>query len=191
MGKQDLQHGDEHEKKVVRRVLNGDVASFEFLVMRYQGPVYSLACRMMGNMDEAADVAQEAFIRAYEKLDRFDLSKRFFPWLYAITLNVARDQLRKRGRDTAVGVEHLDQLPAHLSGDEQESMQRHIDVGLVYESMQSLPPEYREALILRFKHEFSMKEISESLGLSVSGAKMRVSRGLDMLRTMFEEKFHD
>ncbi|WP_319542068.1 sigma-70 family RNA polymerase sigma factor [uncultured Pseudodesulfovibrio sp.] len=92
------------EAEIVREVLLGDTQAFGLLVRKYQGPVYNLMLRMSGDADMAADLAQEAFTRAYEKLETFNLRKRFFPWLYSVSLNLARDWLRKRGRDMHVFV---------------------------------------------------------------------------------------
>jgi len=95
---------EEHEIEIVRHVLEGDVQAFELLVLRYQKPIYNLAFRATASEDSAADLTQEAFAKAYERLERFDRSKRFFPWLYTIAVNVVRDHLRKLGRDRTVGV---------------------------------------------------------------------------------------
>ena len=183
---------DQREAEIVRDVLLGDVQAFGLLVREYQGPVYSLMLRMSGDVDMAADLAQDAFTRAYERLGTFNQGKRFFPWLYSVSINLARDWLRKKGRDVHVYVEDAVVLARREDlPDEQGMIHDHMDGGKAFEIVQKLDPKYREALILRFKYDFSMKEVAQSLGVTVSGAKMRVSRGLDMVRHQFDEGNND
>ena len=180
---------ESRETELIREVLAGDPAPFEVLVRRYQGPVYNLMLRNAGDGIVAEDLAQEAFIRAYSRLETFRLGSRFFPWLYSLSLNVVRDWLRKNGRDFHVFMEQ----PSVMVRDEdrpdaERSMMDRLDGAKAFEAVMELPPAYREALILRFRHDLSMAEVAHALDISVSGAKMRVSRGLDMLRSRFKEE---
>lgn len=182
----------ERETEIVREVLLGDAQAFETLVREYQGVVYSLMLRMVGDGPLAADLAQEAFTRAYQRLETFTLGKRFFPWLYSLGLNVARDSLRKQGRDIHVFMDDATVMVRREDVvDSQSAMDDHLDGKKAFEYVMALAPKYRESLILRFRHELSMKEIAGALGITVSGAKMRVSRGLEMLREQFKEEFND
>lgn len=90
---------ESREAEIIREVLLGDAQAFEALVRKYQGPVYNLMLRKVGDVDVAADLSQEAFLRAYLRLETFTLGKRFFPWLYSVSMNVARDWFRKKGLD--------------------------------------------------------------------------------------------
>jgi RNA polymerase sigma-70 factor (ECF subfamily) len=142
---------------------------------------------MVGSSDRAADLTQETFIRAYQKLERFHPGKRFFPWLYSIGLNLARDSARKNTRDLKTG-STLD--PESISGcnypgDQHDSMCESLEFLRLEKALDELPVIYREALILRYHDECSMREIAAALNLSVSAAKMRVHRGLDMLREQY------
>lgn len=180
---------ESRESEIIREVLLGDAQAFGTLVRRYQGPVYNLMLRYTGDVDEAADVAQEAFVRAYERLESFKLGKRFFPWLYALAMNVARDWLRKKGRDAHVFMEDASVMMSDADrGDSQAAMDGRLDGAKAFEAILKLEPNYREVLILRFRHEFSIQEIAETLGLGVSAVKMRISRGLDMIRQEFQEE---
>lgn len=179
---------ESRETEIIREVLLGDAQAFGTLVRRYQGPVYNLMLRYTGDADEAADVAQEAFIRAYEKLESFKLGKRFFPWLYALAMNVARDWLRKKGRDVHVYMEDATVMLDDAGRDSQQGMEGRLDGAKAFEAIMRLEPKYREALILRFRHEFSMQEIAETLEIGLSAAKMRISRGLEMIRHEFQEE---
>ncbi|BCS88198.1 RNA polymerase sigma factor [Pseudodesulfovibrio sediminis] len=179
---------DKRETEIVKDVLLGDTQAFGLLVREYKGPVFNLMLRMVSDGDIAADLSQEAFVKAYEKLDSFKLGKRFFPWLYSIALNVARDWLRSNGRDKHVFMEDASvMVPPGDGQDTHKAIENRLDGGKAFEMVLALPTKYREALMLRYKYEFSMQEIATSLEISVSGAKMRVSRGLDMIRHQFDE----
>ena len=84
------------ENAIISSILAGDVDAFAVLVQRYQKPIFNLMIRITSCEEDAFDLTQETFIRAYEKLDRFKPSGRFFPWLYTIGMNLGRDFLRKR-----------------------------------------------------------------------------------------------
>ena len=180
--------GENRETELIREVLAGDPKPFEVLVRRYQGVIYNLMLRHAGGGDVAEDLAQEAFIRAYARLETFRLGNRFFPWLYALAMNVVRDWMRKNGRDFHVYMDDPAVMADQDGGpDTARTAQRNMDGGRAFEAVMGLAPKYREALILRFRHDLSMQEISRALGITVSGAKMRVSRGLELVRQQFEE----
>lgn len=183
---------ENREAELIREVLAGDPQPFEVLVRRYQGPVFNLMLRNVGKGDVAADLAQEAFIRAYTRLETFKFGNRFFPWLYSLSLNVVRDWMRKNGRDFHVFMEQPSVMVRDEDrSDSEQAMEDRLDGARAFEVVMQLAPKYREAVILRFRHDLSMPEIGRALGISVSGAKMRVSRGLDMVRLQFKEAFDD
>jgi RNA polymerase sigma-70 factor (ECF subfamily) len=178
---------EEREADIVRKVLLGDVQAFGLLVREYQRPVYNLMIRMVGNEDKAADLAQDAFTRAYEKLESFKPGRRFFPWLYSVSLNIARDWLRANGRDRLVFVEDASVMARQEdTPDEQDTLHARLDGAKAFDVVLTLDPKYREALILRYRYDFTMQEIARTLETSVSGAKMRITRGLDMVRQKFD-----
>jgi len=180
--------GESTETELIRAVLGGDPRPFETLVRRYQGPVYNLMLRQTGDGEVSADLAQEAFVRAYTRLETFRLGNRFFPWLYSLALNVVRDWMRKSGRDFHVFMEDPAVMAQGDAGEDAErAASRRLDGALAFEKVMGLAPKYREALILRFRHDLSMKEIGLALDITVSGAKMRISRGLELVRQQLEE----
>jgi RNA polymerase sigma-70 factor (ECF subfamily) len=179
---------DNDEQSCIDRVLRGEVNAFGPLVERYQKPIFNLMYRMAGSSDKAADLTQETFIRAYQKLERFHPGRRFFPWLYSIGLNLARDSARKKTWDLERG---LPLNPESLSGcnspgDQHDRMCESLEFLRLEKALDELPVIYREALILRYHDEHSMRDIAAALNLSVSAAKMRVHRGLDMLREHYK-----
>lgn len=178
---------EKREAEIVRRVLLGDVQAFGALVREYQSPVYNLMFRMVGDKEKAADLAQDAFTRAYERLDSFKPGRRFFPWLYSVSLNIARDWLRANGRDRHVFVEDAAVLVREEDrADDRDALHDRMDGAKAFDIVMRLDAKYREALVLRYRYDFTMAEIAETLGTSLSGAKMRISRGLDMVRRKFD-----
>jgi RNA polymerase sigma-70 factor (ECF subfamily) len=148
--------------------------------------------RMTGDEEASADLAQDALVRAYEKLGSFNRRKRFFPWLYTLSLNVARDWLRKRGRDLHVFVEDAAVMVREQDRrDEAGALNDRLDGAKAFEAVMALDPKYREPLLLRYRYDFTMQEIAETMKISVSAAKMRLSRGLDMVRRQFDGGTHD
>jgi RNA polymerase sigma-70 factor (ECF subfamily) len=168
------------DQRVINRVLTGDTNAFAILVKRYQRPVFNLMFRVVGSTDQAADLTQETFIKTYENLERFRPGRKFFSWLYAIGLNVARDFVRKNKSHTQMDFEgfHGCQSP----GEQQDRLCEGLDFLRLEKSLGGLPLTYREALVLRYHEELPIREVAQTLNISVSAAKMRVKRGLEMLR---------
>jgi RNA polymerase sigma-70 factor (ECF subfamily) len=176
------------EDQLIRHILDGDAQAYAILVNRYQRPIFNLLLRMTGCRDTAADLAQEAFVKAYENLERFKLGEKFFPWLYAIAANLARDHWRRQQHAAS----HADTFRQALKDNpvivtaEEERLACLLDARRVRVCMERLPQDYREALILRFHEGLSMADIGKALGISTSGAKMRISRGIEKLRHLFK-----
>ena len=170
---------------LVSDILAGDVDAYAILVKRYQKPIFNLMMRTTSCEEDAFDLTQEAFVRAYEKLERFKPSGRFFPWLYTIGMNLARDFSRKT-KTRKIKKAELYEMQKSLSveSDLSKSLLERIDAQRVKEVLQDLPLEYREAVILRFHEGMSIREVALSIGISVSGAKMRIHRGLLKLRRL-------
>ena len=181
------------EQHCIDRVLRGEVNAFGPLVERYQKPIFNLMYRMAGSSDKAADLTQETFIRAYQKLERFHPGKRFFPWLYSIGLNLARDFARKNTCNLEVGSSLNPESfsGCNSPGEQHDRMCESLELLRLEKALHELPVIYREALILRYHDDCSMGDIAAALNLSVSAAKMRVHRGLDMLREHYKGGTHE
>jgi RNA polymerase sigma-70 factor (ECF subfamily) len=175
------------EQNTISRVLKGDVDAFAILVRRYQRPIFNLMCRMCGSVDLAADLAQETFIKAYEHLERFRPGARFFPWLYAIGLNHARDSHRKRKPSVDCREDHLWSNASCSPHEEHDRICQHLDYDHLDRALGALPLGYREALMLRYHEDLPVRDVAQALGISLSAAKMRLSRGLEMLRQRLRE----
>lgn len=172
---------------IVAEVLAGHVNAFEILVNRYQKPIFNLTYRMTGSYSDASDLAQETFIKAFEQLHRFQAGKRFFPWLYTIALNHSRNFLRTNRPGKLVPLEDGEAVTMTSSNDESDQdLCARLDGNRCFQALGKLPEETREALILRYREDLSMEEVAGVLKISVSGAKMRIHRGLKRLREILD-----
>ena len=180
----------EQEAAIVRKVLGGDANAFETLVLEYEKNVYNIALRMTGNSEDAADMTQEAFIKAYNSLQSFRGDSKFSVWLYRIVSNVCLDFLRSKNRRPTVSlsVEDDDGEDAQLDGaDESQSPELLRDRKLTRDSVRrgldSLPPDYRQILLLREIQGLSYDEIAQALSLEVGTVKSRIFRARKRLCT--------
>lgn len=177
------------EQTIISAILDGDADAYAMLVNRYEQPIFNMIYRMTGSREDAADLAQDAFIKAYEQLYRFRVGKRFFPWLYTIALNHTRNFLRRNRSGREVGVDDFEMhSDSDHAGHEEDRMCVQLDCGRIDGALLRLPWEYREAVVLRYREELPMEDIAAALSLSLSGAKMRVHRGLKKLREILETK---
>ena len=176
------------EAEIVVRVLKGDRQVYALLVEEYKSPIYNLAYRMTGNAEDTDDLTQETFIRAYQKLQQFDQDKKFFTWLYTIGINLIRNHLKKKARDitnpAAVRLFPELQIQGHERREEvilsEDRMIR------LEKTMQKLPVDLREAIILKFHQDLTFEEVAAVTGVSLSAVKMRIYRGLDQLKRLME-----
>ena len=180
----------EQEAAIVRKVLGGDANAFETLVLEYEKNVYNIALRMTGNSEDAADMTQEAFIKAYNSLQSFRGDSKFSVWLYRIVSNVCLDFLRSKNRRPTVSlsVEDDDGEDAQLDvADESQSPDLLLDRKLTRDSVRrgldSLPPDYRQILLLREIQGLSYDEIAQALSLEVGTVKSRIFRARKRLCT--------
>ena len=173
----------EQEAAAIRAVLDGDVNAFEVLVKEYEKNVYNLALRMTGNSEDAADMSQEAFIKAYNSLSSFRGDSKFSVWLYRIVSNVCLDYLRSRTRKPTVSLstENDDGEEVELDiADESQSPELLLDRSLTRDAVRrglaALPPDHREILLLREIQGLSYEEIAAALGLEAGTVKSRIFR---------------
>lgn len=161
---------------LVARCRSGDRGAFATLVERYGQPVFNAAFRMLGNRDEARDVAQTAFLKVLENLDRFDTRFRFFSWLYRIAMNEALDLLQQRGRTTELeDVYEADDDPARDAAATELGSR-------VQRELAALSPEHRAVLVLRHYQELSYEEIGRILELPDKTVKSRLFEARERLR---------
>lgn len=175
---------DADEAAAVARAKGGDGEAFRMLVERHGRTIYRLAYRITGRADEAEDVTQETFVRAYTQLGRFGERSSFATWLYRIAVNCALDALRARSRrEITAAPEMLEQLAGEVAQPSGESRLYARQVGVrVERALQLLTPQERAAFILRHYQGCSTGEIAEVLGVKANAAKHAVFRAVKKLR---------
>lgn len=167
------------ERRWLEQARQGDKAAFGKLIEAYQGPVYNLAYRMLNNSREAEEAAQEAFIRAWTRLESYNPKHKFSTWMLSITSNYCIDLIRKR---RAILLSIDEPLPSHPSlMSEKESGPEGKAIAADREDtvqtlLQELPEEYRQAVVLRYWYEHSYEEIADIMQTSVSAIKSRLFR---------------
>jgi len=180
------------DQQVIRAVMNGNVNAYSILVQQYQKSIFNLMYRVTGSYEDAKDLAQETFIKAYEKLDHFRMGARFFPWLYTIGYNHARNfvQRDKPFQQSSDG-DFENNSGLDYPSQQEERVLAQIDFLRIYQALEQLPMDHREAVILHYHEGLSMEDIATALQLSVSGAKMRVHRGIKKLREIILGDDHE
>jgi RNA polymerase sigma-70 factor, ECF subfamily len=176
-------------KKRIKQVIKGDQDAFGEIVEIYKNSVYQLCFRMLGNRQEAEDIAQEAFIRAYVHIKSFNQDLKFSTWLFRIATNLCIDRMRKKKPDyyldaEVAGTEGLtmySQIPSDtpLPENEVESLELH---DTVQKEILKLPEKYRSPIVLKYIEDLSLNEISEILDLPLGTVKTRIHRGREALR---------
>lgn len=171
------------EQHLIEQAMRGDQGAFGDLVRAYQSAVYNLCYRMLGERGEAEDAAQEAFLRAYAHLDRYDGDRSFRTWVLSIASNHCIDRLRKRRLTWLSLDESLPPHPALASdAEEPEDAVIHTERNQAIQAMLAeLTPEYRAAVVLRYWYDMSYTEIAEMLMTTESAIKSRLFRARQVL----------
>lgn len=175
------------DEELVARSIGGDSESFDQLILRWERPIYALAYRTIGREEEARDVCQETFLRAFRALPRFRGDAKFSSWLYRIALNLCRDWLRRERRTPTVQPpEGMDLMEMAVAAEPSESIENLVarkDLSrLVEKAMAFLPEEQRTAIVLKEYHGLTFQEIADLLGCPLSTVKTRLYQGLTVLR---------
>jgi RNA polymerase sigma-70 factor, ECF subfamily len=175
---------------MIATVLAGEIQLYHDLVRPYERSVYVMALSYMKNREDAEDVAQEAFVRAFRKLSSFRAKSKFSTWLISITINEARTRLR---RQALVRMEPLDQLPDEDKGISpallrdwreipSEAVERDEVRVLIQRAVEQLPEIYRQVFLLRDVEELTINETAEALNISIPSVKVRLHRARMMLQ---------
>lgn len=180
------------DEQLVKRSLQGDNEAFEELVVKYQNKIYALAYRYMGNEEDAYDMTQESFIKAYRSLRSFKGDSSFGTWMYRVATNVCLDELRRRKR--RIVSLSLDEPLATRDGDEveKEIPDTSPTADIIYEQkelsqyiqdvLNGMKPDHKTTIILRDIMELTYEEIAEVLNCNVGTVKSRLSRARESLR---------
>ena len=168
---------------LVQACLSGDNTAFGTLVDTYEDKLYNVALRITGSRDDAMDVTQSAFVKAYEKLNTFDPSYKFFSWIYRITINEALNLIKRRGRDAPL---HRDAV-APIANPERATSDAET-VHTVYRALDDLSPEHRAVVVLKHLEGMSYREIANLLEIPEKRVKSRLFTARQSLRALLVER---
>ncbi|HKJ67543.1 MAG TPA: RNA polymerase sigma factor [bacterium] len=180
------------ESSLVRKSKSGNSHAYGMLVRKYQAQILSLAYDLSGNYEDAQDLAQEAFIRAYERLPQFKEQSRFSTWLYRITVNLVMDFHRTRQRTTVESLQSMAyKLPADADSsayitDRTHRVARELRNEKIEAALAELTDHQRLAVVLKYFHEKSSPEIAEIMECSAATARTHIFRGLQKLKKLLQ-----
>jgi RNA polymerase sigma-70 factor (ECF subfamily) len=180
------------DEELVSAFRGGDLSAFDTLVKRWEKKIQGAVFRIMGSGEDARDLAQETFLRAYRGLPTFKSEARFSSWLYQIALNLCRDRLRQRRGKIMLSIEDLDPATAaridRSAASAQELVEARDTSRLVSGAMATLPEEQREVIVLKEYQGLTFQEIADTLDVPVSTVKTRLYRGLVQMREHLERQ---
>ena len=174
---------EQSDSVLVKQCLEGERKSYELLVKKYVKPIYNLAYRMVNDSDDAADISQAAFVKAYENLHTFDRNLKFFSWLYRIAINEALNFLEKR--------KPTDELTEELQSQEhtpEEAYHASERSEIIHQALQALSPEFRSVVVLRHYMDLTYTQMSAALGISEKKVKSRLFTARQRLRGLLSNK---
>jgi RNA polymerase sigma-70 factor (ECF subfamily) len=189
-----MEQASTEDARLVRETLAGSQTSFQLLVERYQGRMFSLVRSYMRNPVEVEDLVQETFLKAYGRLEGFQHQSSFSTWLYRIAVNTVLDHLKRRGRSPVQSVEDPDvasRPPASPAFSPDANMEREEIQRITHEVLEELPEIFRSVLVLREFEDLSYQEIADTLGISIGTVESRLFRARarfrDKLTTLFPD----
>jgi RNA polymerase sigma-70 factor (ECF subfamily) len=175
------------DAQIVAQVLQGNLAPYRLLVERHQSAVFNAAYRLLGHVEEAADISQEAFLRAYQALASFQTDRPLAPWLCRIAINLALNRLKQRqpalSLDEETGYE-----PPDLSAEPHTVLLQAEQQQILRQAILALPPEQRALIELRHFQDQSYEEIAADLGISLNNVKIRLFRARQQLRQTLQKE---
>ncbi len=173
------------DEELVALSIGGDDASFNQLVTRWERSIYALAFRMLGREEDAREICQETFLRAFRGIKGFKGQAKFSSWLYRIAVNLCRDWMRRERRSSMVIPLDAEGEPPQLDGslDTAEDVAVRRDLGrVITEAMTALSEEQRSTIVLKEYHGLTFREIADIQGCPLSTVKTRLYQGLSILR---------
>ncbi len=183
------------EAQLISRARNGDADSFELLIQNSRTKAYNIALRYMQNEEDAMDALQESYIKIFRALSRFKEESSFDTWVYRIVVNTCTDMLRKAKQSRSnISIfqkreddsDSIMEIPDSSESPER-SLERKEEMARIFSSIEMLPKEQREAILLRDVHGFTYEEIAGILSCSDGTIKSRISRGRMALRKLLLE----
>ena len=176
------------EPTLIRHAANGDAAAWEPLVLAHQEAVFRLSYLLLGDPDDAEDIAQETFLRAWNHLKRFDTMRPLRPWLLSIASNLASNRRRSAGRYLSALTRAFRNEPISSTSIEEKST-RHMEASHLWKAVQTLSVPDQQIVYLRYFLDLSVAETAEVLRIAEGTVKSRLSRALDRLRGIIQHDF--
>ena len=176
------------ESTLIRHAANGDATAWEPLVLAHQEAVFRLSYLLLGDPDDAEDIAQETFLRAWNHLNRFDTTRPLRPWLLSIASNLASNRRRSAGRYLAALTRAFRNEPASSTSIEEKSTQR-MEASHLWKAVQTLGVPDQQIVYLRYFLDLSVMETAQALEIAEGTVKSRLSRALDRLRRIIQHDF--
>jgi RNA polymerase sigma factor (sigma-70 family) len=176
------------ESTLIRHAVNGDAAAWEPLVLAHQEAVFRLSYLLLGDPDDAEDIAQETFLRAWHHLKRFDTTRPLRPWLLSIASNLASNRRRSVGRYLSALTRAFRNEPASSISVEEKSTRR-MEASYLWKAVQTLSAPDQQIVYLRYFLDLSVAETAEVLNVAEGTVKSRLSRALDRLRSVIQHNF--
>ncbi|NMC82387.1 MAG: sigma-70 family RNA polymerase sigma factor [Armatimonadetes bacterium] len=172
------------EKLLVSRAVRGDQRAFNSLVESYQRRLFNYCFRMVGNAEDACDVTQEAFVKAWRNIGQFRVGEPFLPWLFRIAHNLCVDHLRRRNDNLSLDVEIEEgREPGDSRSNPETEAQESETRRAIEAAIADLPPKYRAVMMLRHGQGISLEEIAESLSLPCNTVKVHLHRAREQMRS--------
>jgi len=175
------------EIELIQLAVNGDTAAWEPLVLTHQQAVFRLAYLLLGDPDDAEDIAQETFLRAWQYLKRFDASRPLRPWLLSITSNLASNRRRSAGRYVAALMGAFRGEPQPIATE--ENTIQNLDANELWQAVRQLSLNDQQIIYLRFFLDLSVGETAQALQVAEGTVKSRLSRALEKLRVIIQHEF--
>ena len=175
------------EPTLIRHAANGDASAWEPLVQTHQQAVFRLAYLLLGDPDDAEDIAQETFLRAWNHLRRFDQTRPLKPWLLSITANLSRNRRRSAGRYLAALTRAFRDEPAPASVEDKSA--QYMEANDLWKAVQNLNEPDQQVVYLRYFMDLSVAETAEVLKVADGTVKSRLSRALEKLRAIIKQEF--
>ena len=181
---------NDRENALVERVLNGDLVAFEPLVMPYRKPLLGLACRITRNPEDAKEVAQETFLRAFKYLKSFDLEKDFKSWIFQILVRVARNYRHKQSKYEVLAMSEPAKTMAIAPGQNPERRHDGDEIrSRLSDCLDALTPREKEVFLLRDIEDMNIRESARILGCSAVSVRVHLSAARRKIRARIKERY--
>jgi len=178
------------DKMLIEKCINGDQTSFYVLVEKYHDRCFWTAYKFVHNQEDSQDIVQEAFLKAFKILYKFDTNRSFFTWLYRIVVNASIDFLRKKNQTSSVNIDELQEILADKNADPpSENIELEERSKWVYNILDMMPEPYKTVLVLRELDNKSSKDISDSLNIPHATVRWRLHHARKIFKELWTQYY--